>query len=128
VNGRRRERLFTIGESGKVAGGEGGKVGARQRGLDEGVGRSVFSGEGLEPVPEVKRQVPYYLQPQRAFGVWPAGVDEEACGQGSCIRGGALSGWHRVGFYPKVGRAGCQRATPYEHIHRQAQTSQARYI
>jgi hypothetical protein len=33
----------------------------------------------------------------------PAGIHEETCGQGSCIRWGALSGWHHVGFYPKVG-------------------------
>ena len=44
---------FTIGESGKVAGGEGGKVGARQRGFYEGVGIEVFFGEDLEPAPEV---------------------------------------------------------------------------
>ncbi len=112
MRGRRCERLFTIGESGKVAGGEGGKVGARHRGFDEGVGSEVFFGEDLEPAPEVQRQVPYHLQPQRVFGMRPAGVDEETCGQGSCIRWGALSGWHRVGFYPKVGQSGCQRATP----------------
>jgi hypothetical protein len=38
--------------------------------------------------------------------VRPAGVCEEACGQGSCIRGGAFSGWHRVRFYPKPGSGG----------------------
>jgi hypothetical protein len=57
--------------------------------------------------------------------VWPAGVYEKACGQGSCIRGGALSGWHRVGFYRKVGLAGVTR---YRHEHRRARILQARYI
>ena len=107
VHGRRRERSVAVVESSDVAGCEGGQVGARQRSLDEGVGR-VFSGKGLEPAPKIQRQLTYDLQPQRAFGVRPAGVYEEACGQASCVRWVALSGGHRAGFYPKDGRAGCR--------------------
>ena len=106
MHGSRCERPIAVGESGKVAGGKGCQVGACQSGLHKGVGGEVFSGEDLEPASEVKRQVLYHLEPQRVFGLRPAGVYEKACGQGSCIRGGALSGWHRVGFYPKVGLAG----------------------
>ena len=92
VHGSRRERPVAGGESGMVAGGKGGQVGACQSGLDKGVGGEVFPGEDLEPVSEVKRQIPYHPEPQLVFGVRPAGVYEKACGQGSCIRGGALSG------------------------------------
>ena len=125
MHGRHCEGPVVVGESGKVAGGEYGQVGACQRGLHKGVGGEVFSGEDFEPASEVKRQVLYHLEPQRVFGVWPAGVYEKACGQGSCIRGGALSGWHRVGFYRKVGLAGVTR---YRHEHRRARILQARYI
>jgi len=52
-----------LGEGGEIARGEGGQVGACQRGLDEGVG-GVFSGEGLEPASEIQRQVTYDLKPQ----------------------------------------------------------------
>ena len=106
VHGRRCERPVAVGESRKVAGGEGGQVGACQCGFDKGVGGEVFSGEDLESASEVQRQVLYHLEPQRVFGVRPAGVCEEACGQASCIHGGALSGRHRVRFYLKVGQAG----------------------
>ena len=123
MRGRRCERFVTVGESGNVAGGESGQVGACQRGLHKRVGGGVFSGENLEAASEIERQVSYDLQTQRVFGVRPAGVCEEACGQGSCIRGGELSGWHSVRFYPKVGRG-----TLYGHEHRQARTFQARYI
>jgi hypothetical protein len=118
VHGGRREGPVAVGESGK-----GGQVDAGQSGLDKGVGGEVFPGEDLEPVSEVKRQIPYHPEPQRVFGVRPAGVYEKACGQGSCIRGGALSGWHRVGFYPGVGRGEALQAE-----HRRARTCRARYI
>jgi hypothetical protein len=128
VHCSRCERPVAIGQSVKVAGGKGGQVGACQSGLDKGVGGEVFSGESLEPASEVKRQIAHHPEPQRVFGVWSAGVYEKACAQGSCIRGGALSGWHRVRFYPKVGLAGCPHAMPYRHEHRPARTRQARYI
>jgi hypothetical protein len=93
-----------------IAGGEGGQVGASQRGLDQRVGGTIFCGEGFEPAPEVECQAPYHLQMQRALRVRPAGVCEESCGQDSCLRGITLWGGHRAGFYPKVGLSGLRIA------------------